>query len=232
MLDCSTIRIVVAEDSLILQEKIKRLFATEPRMDLLEVVSSGADAVTVIGSLQPDVVLMDINMESTYAGIKAMQEVKANYPVIKVIMLTVFDDESTILQAFESGADDYLLKDFDDIELLYAVEAAYQDRSVIHSRIAKKLKKEMVRIRKEKGQLQHILQIITSLTPTELLIIEQLMERKKIKDIATTLCIEPSTVKTHINHLLKKFRMKKSSEIVTFIQGNCLLDFFQNRLSS
>ncbi len=225
------IRLIVAEDSPILQEKMRNLFVAEQHMELVEVISTGAEAIDSIIAHQPDVVLMDINMESTYAGIKAMQQIKGQYPAIKVIMLTVFDDEDTIMRAFEHGADDYILKDFEPVELLYAVEAAYYDRSTINPKVAKKLKKEIVRIRKDKGQLQHILRIITSLTPTEFRIIEQLMEHKKIKEIASTLCIEPSTVKTHINHLLKKFNMRKSSEVTTFIRETCLLDFFQSRMS-
>ena len=219
--------IIIAEDSKIIQEKLKLLIESENDFDVLSIVDNGIDAVTQVKSLHPDIILLDIEMESSHSGIQAASEIRKFGLNTQIIMLTVMDDEEYIIAAFEAGADDYLLKTFSDDEIIISIKAAVQKKTTLNPNVAYKLKKEIIKIKKTKDHLRNILGIISQITPTEISILEQLLLSKKQSEIAEALCIEVSTVKTHINRLLKKFKMKRSSHMVLFIQETCLLDFLK-----
>ena len=226
------ITVIIAEDSKILQEKLKSLFSFEEQIKILGIVSSGKEVLPCIKNGVPDIALLDIDMESPRAGLDVVKNIKKLYPQIKIIMLTAIDSEDIIIEAFEVGADDYLLKDSGSMEIIYSIKAAYTGNITIKPKIAKKIKKEIMHIRRSKDQLRLILNIVSQITPSEIQILAQLLMGKKQKEVANSLYVELSTVKTHINRLLKKFKMKSSVEMVNFIKETCLLDFLKDRITS
>lgn len=214
------ISVLIAEDSEIISNNIKAILSFEKNIQVIGQVSSGKDAVEFTKNMKPTVILMDIEMEEKRDGIDAVAEIMKIYPQTKIVMLTVQDDEDSILSSFEAGACDYVLKSVSAKEIIDAVEAAYNNCSPIRPIIANKIRKQLKYVKNFKDNIYDIINTIKQLTPTEISILKCILEGKKQIEIAEEKHVELSTVKTHVKHLLKKFKVKKTSEIVAILEQN------------
>ncbi len=218
--DEKIIKILIAEDSDIIREHISAVLSFEKNFNVIGQVSNGKKAVEFTKKHQPDVILMDIEMDEKSDGITAVSDILTLYPRIKIIMLTVQEDEDSILSAYEAGASDYILKGVSAKEIIDAVEAAYNNCSPIRPAIASKVRKQLKNIKNIKQNLYDIINIVTQLTPSEISILKLVLEGKKQIDIAKEKQIELSTVKTHIQHLLKKFKVDRTSDMIQMLKDN------------
>ncbi|UKS25334.1 response regulator transcription factor [Paenibacillus sp. HWE-109] len=210
-------RILIADDMEAHIRRLERTFSQHADFECVARATSGYETVSLAGSHQPDVILMDIEMESQYAGIHAAKLVHEKHPQIKIIVLTVHKDENFIFAAFQTGITDYLLKDASDSEVIEAVRAAFNNESPIRPMIAEKIREEFVRVKKAETSLLNIIQIISELTPSELQVLRLLCEGKKRKQIADERCVEYETIKKQINSILKKFQMPDAAAVVRTI---------------
>ena len=117
------IKVMIADDQTILAEGIKSVLETSDQIEVIALVSDGAEAIRKIAENKPDVVLLDIRMPNMN-GVVATKEIKTRWPEIKVIILTTFDDSDYILNAINYGASGYLLKDINAESLIGAVKNA------------------------------------------------------------------------------------------------------------
>lgn len=218
MHDEKIITVLIAEDSEIISDNIKAILSFERNIEVIGQVSSGKDAVSFTKSRKPSVILMDIEMEEKRDGIDAVAEIIDMYPQTKIIMLTVQEDEDSILSSFESGACDYVLKTESGKEIIDAIEAAYNNCSPIRPVIASKIRKQIKQVKKLKDNMYDVINIISKLTPTERSILINVLGGKKQKEIAELKHIELSTVKTHINNILRKFHAKRMSQVIDIIE--------------
>lgn len=216
----NTIRVLIAEDSEIINNDIKTVLSFEKNIEVIGQVRSGREAVNFVKCKKPDVILMDIEMEEKRDGIDAVAEIMHIYPQAKIVMLTVQEDEDSILSSFEAGACDYVLKSVSAKEIIDAVEAAFNDCSPIRPIIANKIRKQLKHIKKFKDNMYDIINVISKLTPTERSILIDILDGKKQKEIAEIKHIELSTVKTHTKNLLKKFKAKRMSEVIEILEQN------------
>ncbi|WP_435169026.1 response regulator transcription factor [Paenibacillus glycanilyticus] len=212
-----TIRILIADDMEAHLRRLERTFARHDEFICVARAFSGHDALLQAGLHQPDVILMDIEMESQYAGIQAAKLINEKYPHMKIIVLTVHKDENFIFAAFQTGITDYLLKNAADIEVLDAVRAAYMNASPIRPMIAEKIREEFARVKRAENSLINIIQIISDLTPSELQVLRLLCEGKKRRQIAEERCVEYETIKKQINSILRKFQMPDSAMVIQTI---------------
>lgn len=121
------IRVMIADDQVILAEGIKSVLETDPQLEVIGIAFDGFDALQKMEKDCPDVVLMDIRMPNMN-GVVATQSIKAKFPEVKVVILTTFDDSDYILNAINNGASGYLLKDIGSTALIDAVKNAYAGR--------------------------------------------------------------------------------------------------------
>ncbi|OPH56341.1 LuxR family transcriptional regulator [Paenibacillus ferrarius] len=210
-------RILIADDMEAHIRRLERTFSGHEDFECIARASSGNEAVTLAAQHQPDVILMDIEMESQYAGIHAAKQIHEKHPHIKIIVLTVHKDENFIFAAFQTGITDYLLKNASDVEVIEAVRAAFKNESPIRPMIAEKIREEFVRVKKAEASLLNIIQIISELTPSELQVLRLLCEGKKRKQIAEERCVEYETIKKQINSILKKFQMPDAAKVIQTI---------------
>lgn len=115
------IKVMIADDQVILAEGIKSVLETDPELEVIGLAFDGFDALEKMEKNPPDVVLMDIRMPNMN-GVVATQSIKAKYPDVKVVILTTFDDSDYILNAINNGASGYLLKDIGSTALIDAVK--------------------------------------------------------------------------------------------------------------
>ena len=132
------IKVLIADDQLILAEGIKSVLLTDGGIEVVGIAADGFEALEKIGETRPDVVLMDIRMPNMN-GVVATQKIKTEYPEVKVVVLTTFDDSDYILNAINYGASGYLLKDIGAAALVEAVKNAYAGDTVLPAKIARRI---------------------------------------------------------------------------------------------
>ena len=223
------IRVMVAEDIPILREDFAEIIGAEPDMELLAAARSGSEICRLVeeaGEL-PDIILMDIEMETLTAGIDASETIHGRHPQIRIVFMTAHEADEMINSGMGTGAVDYVIKGCDDQVLLDHIRKAYRGVSVLDSRIQKSIMREYTRLRKSEHSLVFLLNNVTQLTPTEKEIVSLLLEDKKVREIAQLRNVELVTVKTQIKSLLNKFGCHRSREIVELIRQMNLESFFR-----
>ncbi|MFD0678931.1 MULTISPECIES: response regulator [unclassified Paenibacillus] len=217
-MESSRIRVLVAEDLEVLREHFCQLVKKEADFELVGQASSGKEAYA-IASIEPlDVILMDIEMDVKHDGIIAAKRILDEFPHIRIVFLTVHEDDETVFGAFEAGAIDYVLKTAASSEIVKSIRMARDGISPIRPEIAYKIRNEFTRIRKNQANMFDAMSILSQLTPTEMEIIELLLKDQKVQEIAQTRQVELSTIKSQINVILKKFHKKRSKEVVKLLQ--------------
>ena len=132
------IKVMIVDDQSILAEGIKSILETDEGLEVVGLAVDGFDALEKLASVPVDVVLLDIRMPNMN-GVVATQRIKADYPEVKVVILTTFDDSDYILNAINNGASGYLLKDIGSGALIDAVKNAYNGDTILPAKIAKRI---------------------------------------------------------------------------------------------
>ena len=125
------VKLLIAEDMTPLLKRYEKAVQVDPEIQVVAAVTNGYDAVMMAALHRPDVILMDVEMETRTAGFDAAQRILERFPETKVVILTVFEDEQTIFRAFQLGVVDYILKNSQDVELAQCVRDAYYNCSPI-----------------------------------------------------------------------------------------------------
>lgn len=130
------IKVMLADDQNELAEELKIVLETDENIEVVGIAKDGFDAFEKMSELLPDVVLMDIRMPNMN-GVVATRRIKSEYPNVKVVVLTTFDDSDYILNAINNGASGYLLKDIGGAALINAVKNAYAGDTILPAKIAR-----------------------------------------------------------------------------------------------
>lgn len=223
-----SIRIAIAEDDANIRRRLGSLIATQSDMELVCECSCGRELVDSLDKYEVDVILSDVEMESQQDGILAVKQILLFYPHVRAIFLSVHDEDSTILDAFEANAVDYLLKSAAPNDILSSIRKAYQNCSPISSFAAEKLRSEFHRLRQNEASLLYFLNIVFMLTPSERQIIQLLLDGYKVREIAAKRSVEVGTIKSQITTFLKKFGVSRSSEILDNLRKLNMEALFRN----
>ena len=218
------IKVLIAEDLEPIRVKYAYYLCQCPEIELTGSVSSGTEAVSAALASPPDIILMDIEMETKDAGIRASREILASLPDIKIIILTVYEDDELIFSAFQLGVCDYMLKNSSNEEIISGIKAAYEGRSPIRPEIAGKIRSEFKRVKTYETSFLYMLNLLASLTVTELDTLYLLSSGHTRADICAIRHVEMSTVKSQIHSILHKFKKKSISEIITSTEDLHLLE--------
>jgi len=214
-----SISVIVVEDHEILRNRYIELLKYEPGIDLLGWASNSSDAVDIVLEKKPDVVLMDIEMETSDAGIVASREIMSKLPDTKIIILTVHDDDNSIAKAFQAGAVNYVLKSASLVEILNAIKNAYNNITSLSPCISNKVINELRKMKTAQDSLLMILNVISQLTKTEVTVMILLYRGHTQREICKIRNIELSTVKTHVKNILRKFGKSRMKEVIEIIDN-------------
>lgn len=209
---------MIVDDMESLCRKYETVLSQSEEIEVVAVAHDGYQAIMKSAMLQPDVILMDIEMESKYAGITATSQILREFPKIKIVILTVYEDDEMIYAAFQAGACDYLLKTATPAAMVSCVKDAYYEKSVIRPQVAKKLRKEFKRIKNNEDSLIYTIYLVQLLTDTERNILEALHEGKDQKEICRERFIEPVTMKAHIRNIVKKMKQKNIEDVLSQVE--------------
>ena len=212
------IRILVAEDFELIREDLCDVLNQQEDMTVVGSAASGKEIEALALETDFDLVLMDIEMESTTAGIQATEHILEKKPEAKVLFLTAHETDNMILTSMGAGAVDYIVKGCEDAELLQHIRSAYAGQAMLDGKIQNLLLKEYSRLRTSERSLLFFISTVSQLTAAERDLVRLLLEDKKIKEIAAERCVEVVTVKTQIKSLLRKFGCTRTKEIVDTIR--------------
>lgn len=186
------IRVVIADDHQVVRAGLERLLGGWPNVTVVGTAGDGDEAVRLAAEHRPDVVLMDISMP-VMGGLEATRRIVSEWPAIQVVVLTSFDDQSTVAEALDAGAIGYLLKDSDPATLREGIESAAHGGSPLNPRVARAILSARRADRAE-----------PSVTDREREILELLRQGMANKEIAARLGITVKTVKAHLTSLFTK----------------------------
>lgn len=218
------IRVLVAEDVEPIRNRYVHILTGDEEIEVVAAVASGKKAVEMAEQMRPDVILMDIEMETKDAGLRASREILEEYPKAKIIILTVYEEDELVFSAFQLGACDYMLKNGGPEEIVDGVKAAYEGRSPIRPEIAGKIRSEFRRVKQYESSFLYLLNTLSNLTITELELLDLLAKGKTRSDICRIRCVEMSTVKSQIRGILHKFDKRSIREVLLQIDDPKLLE--------
>ena len=199
------IRIVVADDHLIVRAGIVGLLESEPGIEVVGEAADGAEAVAVAEAESPDLVLMDLRMPRL-DGAAATARIVATSPGTRVLVLTTYETDDHILAAIEAGASGYLLKAAPQAEILAGIRAVAAGETVLAPSIAAKL---VSRVRAGASASP------PQLSPRELEVLRLVAAGRSNPEIARSLFIGEATVKTHLLHVFEKLEVNDRTRAVT-----------------
>jgi DNA-binding NarL/FixJ family response regulator len=197
-----SIRLVVADDHPVVRDGLKAMLETQPDIEVVGEATTGAEALSLVRSLHPDVVLMDLQMPEL-DGATATRHIRAEYEDVHVLVLTTYDTDADISRAVEAGATGYLLKDARRDELFQAVRVAARGESVLSPGVASRVLGRMRAPAEE------------ALSPREIEVLTAVARGLSNRAIARSLHISEATVKTHLLHVFAKLGVDDRTAAVT-----------------
>lgn len=204
----NVIRIVVVEDHPVVREGIREMLQREKDIDVIGEADSADSAIDLCGKLLPDIVLMDVSLPGV-SGLEAARIVKQRYPMIKILVLTAFDDEAFVVEALGIGASGFLLKSQSSSEILAAVRGVSSGDTVIAPSSGMALARQ-ASLRKSEPEKQ----ALSSLTIREQQILQLSSEGITAKEIARIANISERTVHTHFRNIFIKLNAVSRTDAV------------------
>jgi DNA-binding NarL/FixJ family response regulator len=204
------IRIVVADDHLVVRAGFAALLDTQPDFTVVGTARDGVEAVALSRELRPDVVLMDVRMPRT-DGIEATRLVTAVQPACpRVLILTTFDLDDYVFEALRAGASGFLLKDVTAERLFDAVRVVAAGEALLAPTVTRRLISEFARIRPTAAAPLEL----ATLTPRETEVLRLVAEGLSNQQIAARLVVTEETVKTHVSRVLHKLGLRDRTQAV------------------
>lgn len=205
------IRVLLAEDHTIVRQGLIALLRAEPDMEVVGEASDGVEAIEMAKKIIPDVVLMDIAMRNLN-GLEATRKIKKLFPHMKVLVLTMYDNEEWIFQTLKAGASGYLIKDSAMTDLTSAIRAVTQGDSYLSPSISRKVIDEYIR----KAEMGEEGGIVRLLSDREREILQLIGEGHSVPQIASLLCISKKTVESHKTHIMEKLNIHDKVGLVKY----------------
>lgn len=215
-----SIKIGIVDDNVFLIKAIEEKLSFFDDVSVKFKAFNGSETISKLNdNYNIDLILMDIEMP-VLNGIETTELVKNKYPHIKIVMLTVFDNDENIFNAIKAGADGYLLKEINPKELYLGIKDTLNGGAAMNPSIALKTLKllrnpSMIEHPQDKEDLQ--------LTPREIDVLEQLSKGLNYNKIAENLFVSPSTVRKHIENIYKKLQVHNKLEAVQKAKKNNLI---------
>lgn len=205
----SKIKVLLVDDHTLLRQGLRKLLELEPSLEVVGEGGNGKEALEKAKDLQPDVILLDINMPGMN-GVEATSLLKQTQPELKIIILTIHKDDEYIFEAIKAGASGYILKDVETKELIKAIQTAAAGESIIDPALASRLFQEFSRL-SHKGPREALIQ---TLTEREKEILSLLVQGFSNRDLAQALFISEKTVKNHISNIFRKMEVSDRTQAV------------------
>lgn len=213
MSEFNLIRVLMVDDHKIIRDGVKVLLDKIDHITIVEEAGNGAEALQVLesNSDEVDVVLLDVGMP-VMDGVEAMKRIQKDYPEVKVLALSMYDDEAHIIGMLQNGAAGYVLKTTGKTELAEAIERIASGQSYFAKEASSKMLDYISQNRFSKKKVK----AKSPLTKREKEILRLISEEHTNNEIAEKLCLSPRTIETHRKNLLQKLQVKNTAGLVKY----------------
>jgi DNA-binding NarL/FixJ family response regulator len=213
------IKIILADDHRIFRDGIKSLLSDTEWIEIINEASSGIELLEMLRIQQPELVIMDISMPGL-SGIEASKKISANFPDIKILILSMHTNEEFVINSIKAGAKGYLPKDTSKEELLDAIKTISEGGEFYSKMVSDNFLKSYIR----KYKVDQNLSENEELTQREIEILKLAASGISNKDIADKLFISVKTVDAHKNHIMQKLKLKNTAEMVLYAVKNKIIE--------
>lgn len=207
------IRVLIADDHVLVREGLRKLLELDENIEVMTEVGDGQGAINIARKARPDIILMDVNMPGT-DGIVATRVIKREIPSIKIIALTIYEDEE-VVEMVRAGVSAYVLKDVAGSELVDTIHRVMQGEIVIHPRVANRLVRELNRSDPKKNEIR--------LTKREKDVLDLLVKGNTNKEMADIMFISEKTVKNHLTSIFRKLGVKDRTQAAVYALKNSIV---------
>lgn len=216
-----TITVVLADDQRVVREGLSMVLGLMPDVEVLGSASDGEEAIALVEQLAPQVVLMDLRMPRV-DGVDATRRISQHHPDTKVVVLTTYADDHTVIQALRAGALGFLTKDATSQQIRDALRAAVRGQAAIDPAVQHHLVNSIARTAPLEWTPPDQSRLPDGLTPREASVLALIAEGLSNAEIADRLTVSETTVKSHINHLYAKTGARDRAQAVTYAYRNGL----------
>ncbi len=214
-----SIRVLIVDDHALMRAGLKALLGTQPDIQVVGQAASGIEAVRSAAELEPDIVLMDISMAGL-DGVQATQKIKSTTPEVKIIALTMHEDESVVRGVLKAGASGYVLKRGAEDELLVAIRAVHRGEAFIPPSLTQSFINDYLEAAPDNVSSN---EPEIPLTPRELEVLGLIARGYKNQEIAEELVISVKTVETHKANIKEKLGIRAQADLVRYALRKGLL---------
>lgn len=208
------IKVIIADDMEEIRSLFKTILENNSEIEVIGEASEGVQAYEMVDELKPDIILMDIEMESKYSGIETTKRITDSFSDVSVIILTMHDDDEIFINSYAVGAKAFLLKNSSDEKIISTIKDVYDGKYILDDSGTRKVLNRLSQYASERRSLLFMVNSMRNLTKTEIEILKSIYEGKSYKDIVKERFIEKKTLENHITSILKKFNEKSIKQLV------------------
>ncbi|WP_284741292.1 response regulator [Amycolatopsis sp. RTGN1] len=212
-----TLRVVLADDQAVVREGLVTLLGLLPGVEVVGAAADGLAALDLVAEHHPDVVLVDLRMPRC-DGVETTERIRAEHPGTEVVVLTTYADDESLLAALRAGARGFLTKDADAEAIARALRSAAAGQSTVDGELQRRLVEAATRSTPQR------VKEIEGLTAREIEVLRLIAAGLSNTEIARTLVVSEATVKTHVNHLFTKARLRDRAQAVAFAYRTGIAD--------
>lgn len=206
------IKIVIAADQELIRESLKIVLSANPDMEVTDTVADGREVIRSVRACRPDVILMDVRMPEM-DGVSCTRIIKENYPQIKIIILTTFDDDEYVYNALKYGASGYLLKGVSMAELSSAIRTVHSGKAMINPDVAVKVVRLFSQMAQSNYGIRVDSRMVEEIGKTEWKVIQQVGYGRSNKEIAAALNLSEGTVRNNLSSILSKLELRDRTQL-------------------
>lgn len=206
------IKIVIADDQELIRDSLKIILSANVDMEVMGTVANGREVIRFVRERKPDVILMDVRMPEM-DGVSCTQIIKENYPQIKIIILTTFDDDEYVYNALKYGASGYLLKGVSMAELSSAIRTVHDGKAMINPDIAVKVVRLFSQMAKSNYSINVDSRFEELISRSEWKVIQQVGYGRSNKEIAAELNLSEGTVRNSLSSILGKLDLRDRTQL-------------------
>ncbi len=203
-----TLRVLIADDHPIFRDGLRAMLGSDPDFELVGEATTGEEAVSMVAESQPDLVVMDVQMPDG-DGIEATRGIIRDSPHVRVLIVTMFDDDGTVFRAMRAGARGYVLKGANYKEMLRAIRAVGHGEAIFSPQVAMRLMDFFAGARPST-----LPEVFPELSDREREILDLIASGSKNPEIAQDLFLSPKTVRNHVSNILHKLQVADRTEAI------------------